>query len=164
MVHGIEIYWHVARCHLDQISILQSQPRELIWKSVIAAMSLHIWKLYKSCQLICLWNTTSLYYLRIVVLCSTVVLYPLPVVPTYWTSDVCPQMSCSEGGELLATGQLSNSSPNHHHTHPTHIQTSKLCLPLYSFVNQTKDLLFNKFHRCLGTCPTSAPGALPIIL
>ena len=30
MVHGIEIYWHVARCHLDQISILQSQPRELI--------------------------------------------------------------------------------------------------------------------------------------
>ena len=42
---------------------------------------------------------------------------------------------CSKGGELfvLVTGHLSNSSPNHHHTHqgvtpcthPTNIQTKK---------------------------------------
>ena len=59
---------------------------------------------------------------------------------------------CSKGGELLATVQLSNSSPNLHHTRPTHIQTSKLCLPLYSFKHQTKDLLFYKPHRCLRIC------------
>ena len=28
---------------------------------------------------------------------------------------------CSEGGELLATGQLSNSSHTLHHIHPTHL-------------------------------------------
>ena len=37
---------------------------------------------------------------------------------------------------------LSNSSPYHDHTHPTCLHTSKLCLPLYSFVHQTKGLLF----------------------
>ena len=39
-----------------------------------------------------------------------------------------PTKEGSSGGELLATGQLSvsNSSPNHNHTHQTHIQTSKI--------------------------------------
>ena len=32
-----------------------------------------------------------------------------------------PTNECSKGGELFATVQLSNSSHNHHHTHPTHI-------------------------------------------
>ena len=41
---------------------------------------------------------------------------------------VCmPTNESSKGGELLATGQLFNSSPNHDHTHPTCLQTSKLC-------------------------------------
>ena len=39
-----------------------------------------------------------------------------------------PTNGCSKGGELLATGQLSNSSQSHHRMHPTHIQTSKVCL------------------------------------
>ena len=40
-----------------------------------------------------------------------------------------PTNECSKGEELLATGQLSNSSPNHNHTHPTHIQMEKHNLP-----------------------------------
>ena len=48
-----------------------------------------------------------------------------------------PTIECSKG-ELLATGQLSNSSPNLLHTHLTHIQTSKPCMAFYSFVHQTK--------------------------
>ena len=35
-----------------------------------------------------------------------------------------PTNQFSKGVELLATGQLSNSSPIHHHTYQTHIQTS----------------------------------------
>ena len=35
-----------------------------------------------------------------------------------------PTNEYGKGGERLATGQLSNSSPSHHHTYQTHIQTS----------------------------------------
>ena len=38
------------------------------------------------------------------------------------------------------------------HTHPTCLQTSKLCLPLYSFVHQTKGLLFCCLIGVLGHC------------
>ena len=61
-----------------------------------------------------------------------------------------PTNECSKGRELLATGQLSNSSP----TIITHIQH----IGLYRGANfaclrsQTKGLLVYKSHRCLGTC------------
>ena len=51
---------------------------------------------------------------------------------------------CSEGGILLATGLLSNSSTN--------LYKSKLCLSLKSFVHHSKCRMFYKLHRCLGTC------------
>ena len=51
---------------------------------------------------------------------------------------------CSGGGELLATEQVSSSSPNHHHTYPTHIHTNKLCLPLIALIR-----LPNKRHYVL---------------
>ena len=71
-------------------------------------------------------------------------LYPFPVVPTCWTAGgLClPTSKCSRVGELLATGQLSISSPNHDHTHPTCLQTAKLCLPLYSLVHKQKAFCF----------------------
>ena len=55
--------------------------------------------------------------------------------------------------------------PNHHHTHQ-HTQTSKLCLPLYSFAHQTKGFLFYRSHWFVGIClktgsHTSAPRAYP---
>ena len=56
---------------------------------------------------------------------------------------------CNKGGELLATGQLSNSSPNHQCTYPAHAfkNSNNLCLPLYSFVHQTTCLSFYKSHK-----------------
>ena len=76
-----------------------------------------------------------------------------------------PTNECSKGGELFATGQLSNSSPNHDHTHRTCLQTSILCLPLYSFVHQTKGLLFCCLIGVLGHClQTLGPQGLSDIL
>ena len=52
-----------------------------------------------------------------------------------------PTTECSKGGELLASGQLSKSSPNHHHTYPTHIQKTQTlpaihcCTPLFTKQN-----------------------------
>ena len=63
-----------------------------------------------------------------------------------------PHNGCSKGGELLATGQLSNSSPNHHPTQSTHIQTNKFCWLLYSFVHQTKGLSFYMLQGCVEIC------------
>ena len=52
-----------------------------------------------------------------------------------------PTNDCSKGGELLAIGQLSNSYSNHYHTHPTCLQTGRLCLP-FVLLHQINVLLF----------------------
>ena len=72
-----------------------------------------------------------------------------------------PRNGCSKGGELLATGQPSSGSTNNHHTHQTYIQTSKLCLPLYSFVHQTKGLLFYRSQSVLGPLWRKVPRHPP---
>ena len=46
-----------------------------------------------------------------------------------------PTNECSKSGEQFP-------KPSITHTHPTHIQTSKHCLPLYSFVHQTKGICY----------------------
>ena len=62
-----------------------------------------------------------------VLLCCTLYQWFLHIVAV---GGLCvPTNECSKGGELLAIVQHSNSYPNHHHTHQTHIQTTKLCLP-----------------------------------
>ena len=58
----------------------------------------------------------------------------MPTMPT------CPH-DYSKDGQLLDTGQLSNNSPSHHHTHQIHVQTSKPWMLLYSSVHQTKCLV-----------------------
>ena len=63
---------------------------------------------------------------------------------------------------LHNTTKPSNSSPNHDHTHPPCLQTSKICLPFHSFVHQRKGLLLWKSQWRNGTrlktgFQTSAP-------
>ena len=77
-----------------------------------------------------------------------------------------PTNDSSKGGELLVIWQLSTSSPTHDLTHATCLQTSNLCLPLYSFDHQIDGLSFRMSHRCLGTClktgfQTMVPRAYP---
>ena len=95
-------------------------------------------------------------------LCCTLYQWFLHIVAVVGLCICMPTNKCSKGGKLLAIGQLTDSSQNHHHTHPMHILTSKLCLPLYSFVYLTRNLLFYKSHRCLGTClKTGGSQTLP---
>ena len=53
-----------------------------------------------------------------------------------------PTNEGNKGGELLATGQLSNSSPNHDHTHPTGMSSDKETLPAIGTPLFTKQTLF----------------------
>ena len=58
---------------------------------------------------------------------------------------VCmPTNECSKGGELSATGHLSNSTPNHDHTHPTCLQIRQTLPPTVLLCSPNKRLFVPK--------------------
>ena len=99
---------------------------------------------------------------------SEIIPHGLSIVICEFEDCVCSQMREAqvESCWLHNTTTSSNSSPNDDHTHPTCLQTSRLCLSLYFFVPQTKGLLLYKSPRCVGAClkagfQTSASRAYP---
>ena len=99
---------------------------------------------------------------------SEIIPHGLSIVICEFEDCVCSQMRVAqvESCWLHNTTTSSNSSPNHDHTHPTCLQTSKLCPPFHSFVHQRKGLLLWKSQWCIGIClktdfQTSAPRAYP---
>ena len=71
-----------------------------------------------------------------------------------------PTNECIKSGELRLPYTLPSMQ-----SHTSNIQTCKLCLPLYSFVHQTKGLLLHNSHRCIGAClPDIGPQGLSNIL
>ena len=58
---------------------------------------------------------------------------------------VCmPTNECSKGGELSATGHLSNSTPNHDHTHATCLQIRQTLPPTVLLCSPNKRLFVPK--------------------
>ena len=128
---------------------------------LLLTRSLHLWTLHRS-LISCLVNLSELLGkpLRIILITpwSITILayscerYPLPLwfLQTVALGKVwMPTNERIECGELLATVEHIQQFHWPHQTHPTHLQTRKLCLALYtlqSAVHQTHILLFYKFQ------------------
>ena len=100
----------------------------------------------------------------------------VPFTSGFWSGGICilPTNECSKAGELLATGQLSNSFPNHYdmlnvcdndyHTHPTYLDTSKLCHCTPLFTKQKafcSTSLIGILEPVWGQVPRHPPRAYP---
>ena len=111
------------------ISFLTAAAKNTWWNRLMVFMLLHD-KLKYSCAVL---FTSGSYMTRL------------------WVDCVCPQMNLVKVEHCW----LQDSSPTVPPTiitHTQHSSDSKLCLPLFSFVHQTKCLMFYKSVWCIGTC------------